>query len=129
MDGNGSNNSNNMSDNYERYQKYAQQIDAILEDDYMCDNINEKALEKLIKAQNEFLIVCGDCDIVRNKDTLCYRCYADSVSRCVVCNELVCEHHSTACKNCFGYVCHHETTLSFKYNHSTGETVCKKCGK
>ena len=62
----------------------------------------------------------------------CVSCWFENkitkkVKMCTICEQFFCETHCSCCNFCRGYVCDNDITLSFRYNHSTGDVVCKQC--
>lgn len=61
-------------------------------------------------------------------DYKCVVCQSNrQINTCNVCKRVFCENDYIFCKFCRNPVCFSDITLSFKYNHSTGDDICKFC--
>lgn len=72
--------------------------------------------------------------IFENPDEKCVSCWfrnkiARDVKSCCVCKRAFCHSHYEICKFCYEPVCLSDVTVSFLFNHSTGDIVCSKCDK
>ena len=99
---------------------------SILKDNDALDLVKVTILGEVI----ENCEIEGIIDEVINEK--CVSCWFEKkitrdVKTCRICQRAFCKNHSVRCKSCHEYVCDLDTTVSFLFNHSTGEIVCKQC--